>query len=301
MKQDFTLVPYATRMKIRGKNRLRKLWQQNRYPPLKTELNRLQRDIKKDLLNIKQREFQGLVYGTREKADLFVDTLEDSFQENITPYDDDHIDKVDRTWYWDRTRDQASHDPIPIPLGYRGLLDVEKAFDRLWHNGLIFKMINLNYPPYLIHTISVYLLNRTFQVKIQATISKIGHIQAGSPQGSLLSPILYNIYTYDFPTSPLVDICLFADDAAILSQQDTPQKKPRPHPNSTEQSTAPHLKRPHLHQTDPYPQRPKNPSPHIQNKKHSTNKLTPTPTASSISKLPWTLRELTTCLSKQLT
>ncbi|GFX24588.1 transposable element Tcb1 transposase [Trichonephila clavipes] len=24
-------------------------------------------------------------------------------------------------WYWDRTRDQASHDPIPIPLGYRGL------------------------------------------------------------------------------------------------------------------------------------------------------------------------------------
>ncbi|GFU68212.1 probable RNA-directed DNA polymerase from transposon X-element [Trichonephila clavipes] len=131
MKQDFTLVPYATRMKIREKNRLRKLWQQNRYPPLKTELNRLQRDIKKDLLNIKQREwddalvecshtndslhkliarakkksaiyppllgFQGLVYGTREKADLFVDTLEDSFQENITPYDDDHIDKVDRT------------------------------------------------------------------------------------------------------------------------------------------------------------------------------------------------------------
>ncbi|GFV69358.1 RNA-directed DNA polymerase from mobile element jockey [Trichonephila clavipes] len=39
--------------------------------------------------------FQGLVYGTREKADLFVDTLEDSFQENRTPYT--HIDKVDRT------------------------------------------------------------------------------------------------------------------------------------------------------------------------------------------------------------
>ncbi|GFY08588.1 probable RNA-directed DNA polymerase from transposon X-element [Trichonephila clavipes] len=61
-------------------------------------------------------------------------------------------------------------------------LDVENAFDRLWHNGLIFKMINLNYPPYLIHTISDYLHNRTFQVKIQATISKIGHIQAGSPR-----------------------------------------------------------------------------------------------------------------------
>ncbi|GFX76077.1 RNA-directed DNA polymerase from mobile element jockey [Trichonephila clavipes] len=181
--------------------------------------------------------FQGLVYGTREKADLFVDTLEDSFQENITPYDDDHIDKVDRTTSNTDSEKETStcHQLLratnKIISGFNNhattggiFLDVEKAFDRLWHNGLIFKMINLNYPPYLIHTISVYLLNRTFQVKIQATISKIGHIQAGSPQGSLLSPILYNIYTYDFPTSPLVDICLFADDAAILSQQDTPQK-----------------------------------------------------------------------------
>ncbi|GFQ82783.1 RNA-directed DNA polymerase from mobile element jockey [Trichonephila clavata] len=57
MKQDFTLVPYSTRIKIREKNRLRKLWQHTRYPPLRTELNRLQRDIKRDLLNIKRREW----------------------------------------------------------------------------------------------------------------------------------------------------------------------------------------------------------------------------------------------------
>ncbi|GFW12218.1 probable RNA-directed DNA polymerase from transposon X-element [Trichonephila clavipes] len=57
MKQDFSLVPYTTRMKIREKNRLRKLWQQNHYPPLKAEINRLQRDIQKDLLNIKLREW----------------------------------------------------------------------------------------------------------------------------------------------------------------------------------------------------------------------------------------------------
>ncbi|GFW08829.1 RNA-directed DNA polymerase from mobile element jockey [Trichonephila clavipes] len=217
-----------------------------------------------NLLSIPLLGFQGLVYGTRKKADLFVDTLEDSFQENITPYDDDHIDKVDRTPHlihrknlrkillkelkntpWTIASSQTSNTDSGkkspchqllratniIISGFNNhattggiFLDVEKAFDRLWHNGLIFKMINLNYPPYLIHTISDYLHNRTLQVKIQATISKIGHIQAGSPQGSLLSPILYNIYTYDFPTSPLVDICLFADDAAILSQHDTPQK-----------------------------------------------------------------------------
>ncbi|GFT52553.1 RNA-directed DNA polymerase from mobile element jockey [Trichonephila clavipes] len=103
-------------------------------------------------------------------------------------------------------------------------LDVEKAFDRLWHNGLVFKMINLNYPPYLIHTITGYLKDRIFQVRIQATESKIGQIQTGSTKGSILNPILYNSYTQDYPTSPLVDICLFADDAAILSQSNTPHE-----------------------------------------------------------------------------
>ncbi|GFS56196.1 RNA-directed DNA polymerase from mobile element jockey [Trichonephila clavipes] len=79
-------------------------------------------------------------------------------------------------------------------------------------------MIYLNYRPYLIPTIADYLNDLTFQVRIQATESKIGQIQAESPQESILSPILNNIYTQDFPTSPLVGICLFADAAAILSQ-----------------------------------------------------------------------------------
>ncbi|GFT94193.1 probable RNA-directed DNA polymerase from transposon X-element [Trichonephila clavipes] len=129
-KQAFTLVPLPVRQKIREKNRLRKFWQEIRYPPAKSAMNRLTREIRKDLLRIKRREWdaalvesgsspnnihkfiatmnrkpvsyppllgsQGLVFGTREKADLFVDALEDSFQENRTPYDDDHIDEEDR-------------------------------------------------------------------------------------------------------------------------------------------------------------------------------------------------------------
>ncbi|GFW98274.1 hypothetical protein TNCV_995651 [Trichonephila clavipes] len=37
--------------------------------------------------------YRGLVYGTLEKANLFADTLEESFKENADPYDDEHIEK----------------------------------------------------------------------------------------------------------------------------------------------------------------------------------------------------------------
>ncbi|GFY51342.1 RNA-directed DNA polymerase from mobile element jockey [Trichonephila inaurata madagascariensis] len=84
-------------------------------------------------------------------------------------------------------------------------------------------MIKLKFPNYLIILINSFLENRTFQIKIEATTSRIAHIEAGSPQGSNLSPILYNIFTQDFPTSPLVEIYLFADDAAILTKAATPE------------------------------------------------------------------------------
>ncbi|GFW31408.1 probable RNA-directed DNA polymerase from transposon X-element [Trichonephila clavipes] len=95
-------------------------------------------------------------------------------------------------------------------------LDVKKAFDRMWHDGLIYKMIKLKFPTYLVKIIYNYLDNRTFNVKINSTSSSIRNIAAGTPQGSILSPALYNIFTSDFPTTPSVSVCLFADDAAIL-------------------------------------------------------------------------------------
>ncbi|GFQ81541.1 putative RNA-directed DNA polymerase from transposon X-element [Trichonephila clavata] len=123
-------VPPAIRLKIKEKNRLRKLYQRTLYPPLKKIINQLQRSIRTDLKKRKEHVwdslqseanidqdllhkliadtkkkniiyppllgYQGLVYGTQSKADLFADTLENSFMENATPYDDDHIDVVDR-------------------------------------------------------------------------------------------------------------------------------------------------------------------------------------------------------------
>ncbi|GFT99153.1 RNA-directed DNA polymerase from mobile element jockey [Trichonephila clavipes] len=101
-------------------------------------------------------------------------------------------------------------------------LDVEKAFDRVWHDGLLLKLIELNFPPYVIMIINNFLKNRSFQIRISSTLSRTAYASAGCPQGSLLSPLLYNIFTHDFPTTPTVHICLFADDAAIIFQACSP-------------------------------------------------------------------------------
>ncbi|GFX58771.1 probable RNA-directed DNA polymerase from transposon X-element [Trichonephila clavipes] len=97
-------------------------------------------------------------------------------------------------------------------------LDVKRAFDKMWHDGLTYKMIKLKFPAYLIKIIYNYLHNRTFRVRVNNTFSETGFCQSGTPQGSVLSPYLYNIFTYDFPDHHTVSTCLFADDSAALTQ-----------------------------------------------------------------------------------
>ncbi|GBN39106.1 hypothetical protein AVEN_33733-1 [Araneus ventricosus] len=87
----------------------------------------------------------------------------------------------------------------------------------MWHNGLIYKLIQFKIPNYLIN----YLRNRTFRVKLNHTLSAFGNIKARTPQGSILRPLLYTIYTSDFPKTNQIMNCFFADDAAILAQGST--------------------------------------------------------------------------------
>lgn len=101
------------------------------------------------------------------------------------------------------------------------MLDVEKAFDRVWHNGLIFKMINLNFSPYLIKITRNFLINRSFFVEVTSSKSKIYNIPYGVPQGAVLSPTLYNIFTYDIPKSDSTNLALFADDTAFYCSSPT--------------------------------------------------------------------------------
>lgn len=97
------------------------------------------------------------------------------------------------------------------------LLDIEKAFDRIWIQGLIYKMIKLVFPPFIIKLVHSYLSNRNFKVKVNEHISDLKSIQAGVPQGSILGPKLFNLYIHDLPGFPNTKTALFADDTAIYA------------------------------------------------------------------------------------
>ncbi|GFV49204.1 probable RNA-directed DNA polymerase from transposon X-element [Trichonephila clavipes] len=96
-------------------------------------------------------------------------------------------------------------------------LDIQKAFDRVWIIGLTFKLISYNLPPPLIHLIHSYLTNRSFKIRINETLSNEHSVSAGCPQGSLLGPLLFNLYVNDIPDYTLTKINLYADDTAIYA------------------------------------------------------------------------------------
>lgn len=97
------------------------------------------------------------------------------------------------------------------------LLDVKAAFDSVWHDGLVYKLIKLGLNLSIVKIVKSFLTDRSFRVHIGIVTSDTYCIPAGCPQGSCISPILYNLYTHDFPYLSCCDASMFADDTAILS------------------------------------------------------------------------------------
>ena len=97
--------------------------------------------------------------------------------------------------------------------------DVQKAFDTVWHSGLIWKIHHrFNLPMPLKKLLTSFLHNRVVKVKHANYISDPFIPSAGVPQGSALSPTLYTMYTYDLPKPHHRDSMTFAyaDDVSHI-------------------------------------------------------------------------------------
>ncbi|KAH0811919.1 hypothetical protein GEV33_010872 [Tenebrio molitor] len=99
-------------------------------------------------------------------------------------------------------------------------LDVAKAFDTVWHDGLVYKLHAAGVPMAMVRLLNSFLNRRVFHAKILSTQREI---QAGVPQGSVLSPTLYAIFTADIPKPDNTKIALYADDTAILVRSWSPE------------------------------------------------------------------------------
>uniref|UniRef100_UPI002FDBF464 hypothetical protein n=1 Tax=Streptomyces sp. IBSBF 2390 TaxID=2903533 RepID=UPI002FDBF464 len=72
-------------------------------------------------------------------------------------------------------------------------------------------------PNSFVKLLTSYLSDRFFRVKVENEYSTLKEIHAGVPQGSILGPILYLIYTSDLPVMENIKVATFADDTALMA------------------------------------------------------------------------------------
>lgn len=97
------------------------------------------------------------------------------------------------------------------------LVDLTAAYDTVWKDGLIHKLYKAVSCGRLINLIENMLSNRRFKVFLGEKSSKFKFLRNGLPQGSVLAPLLFNLYTSDLPQTKCRKF-IYADDLALTFQ-----------------------------------------------------------------------------------
>ena len=96
-------------------------------------------------------------------------------------------------------------------------LDISKAFDKVWHEGVIFKLKQNGISGDLLNILTDFLSNRKQRVVLNGQVSTWTSVNAGVQQGFILGPLLFLIYINDLSDNLSSNVKLFADDTSLFS------------------------------------------------------------------------------------
>ena len=99
-------------------------------------------------------------------------------------------------------------------------LDISKAFDRVWHGGLLGKLKSYGISGQIFGLISSFLSNTRLWVVLDGKSSQEYPVNAGVPQGSILGPTLFLLCINDLPDDVICNIAIYADDTTRYSKCD---------------------------------------------------------------------------------
>ena len=94
-------------------------------------------------------------------------------------------------------------------------LDVSKAFDKVWHEGLTFKIKQMGITGCLFEWLKSYISERYQKVVLNGMESHLCFLEAGVPQGSIFGPLLFLIFINDIVNEMECLVNLFADDTSV--------------------------------------------------------------------------------------
>ena len=96
-------------------------------------------------------------------------------------------------------------------------LDISKAFDKVWHQGLLYKLKHNGISGNLLETLTDFLKDRKQRVVLNGQNSSWANVEARFPQGSILGLLLFLIYINHLPDNLSTNVKLFADNTSLFS------------------------------------------------------------------------------------
>ena len=94
-------------------------------------------------------------------------------------------------------------------------LDFRKAFDRVWHPGLLYQLSTLGISEWSVKWLTSYLSERQISVRVGSTMSEYKTISCGVPQGSHLGPVLFIVFINTLPSTVSIPTEIYADDTTL--------------------------------------------------------------------------------------